>query len=448
MADSHLPSSTTDRLRSTVLLRGLPTAFLKGRQEGGRTQREILTKTAAPFGGLTSTVTGIVIFHVSRRALLEFPSTTSAAAMIAYHADKPLVLPGYTQELQVLAADQVIDPMKLNGREASAAVVLRTVDGCLRYLIRTIEQNHARENKLRRQKQRQQHRAIMRRVFTKSIRDGFRRDVCWDYVRTNGQCPRAKCPFAHKTCPLHLIPASLRDFRAFENFPTTHREGCPEKSRVNAALTALAHDCWLHDSVAVVLDGPGCKSSRALLCGHASTAGATKPRKIFVPNTCTATFVAIESTGICVPYLGSLRAFIDESAAKRPGQFSLIYADYCCSLHSGRYDVEKSPVQDLHAIFRGGVLVPTKAIVAVTLAKLDAAKRAAVSARTGNEDDDDARLLALMVLLSKRSGRVCTLEHHFDFKSTFTSIFSISAPVDTLGNHWQSPNVTVLWWSE
>lgn len=431
MTDSHLLSSTADRLRKTVLIRRIPITFLKRRQEGGQTQREILTKIAAPFGGITSPVAGLVIFHVSRRALLELCSAASAAAMVAYYSDEPLVLPGHTQELEVVAADHVIDPMKINGRQASEAVVLRTVTGCLRYIIRTIEQNHARENKLRRQKQRQQHRAIMRRVFNKTIRDGFRRDVCWDYVRTNGECPRDKCPFAHKKCPLHLIPASLRDFHAEDNFPSARREGCAEKSQVNAALAALAHDCWRQDGVAVVLDGPGCQSSKSLLSGHASAVGAKEKLKIFVPNTCTATFAAIESTGVCIPYLGSLRAFIDESAMTRPAQISLIYADYCCSLHSGRYDVEKSPVQDLHAIFQGGVLVSTKAIVAVTLAKLDEAKRAAVSARTGSEDDDDVRLLSLMALLSKQCGRVCTRERHFDFESTFTSIFSICASVSS-----------------
>ena len=426
MAKSQ-PPATARRLRSTILLRRIPNAFLKRRQEGGSTQRDILVKTAVPFGGLISPATGLAIFHVSRRALLELHSPASAAAMIAYHADNPLVLPGCTRAVEVLAGDLIIDPTKLNGSKSTDAVVRRTVNGCLRYLIRTIEQNHARENKQRRQKQRQRHRAIMRRVFPKSVRDGFRRDVCWDYVRTNGQCPRAKCPFAHKPCPLHLIPASLREFRVFDNFPTVHREGCAEKSRVNAALATLARDCWRRDSVAVVLDGPGCESSRSLMSGYASAIAPIKPPRIFVPNTCTATFEAIEERGICIPYLGSLRAFIDESASTRPAKFSLVYADYCCSLHSGRYDVEKSPIHDLRALFRSGLLVPTKAIVAVTLARLDDAKRAAVCERIGNDDSDDVRLLALVTLLSKGVGRVCTLEEHFKFKNTFTSIFSIGA---------------------
>ena len=58
-----------------------------------------------------------------------------------------------------------------------------------------------------------------------------------------------------------------------------------------------------------------------------------------------------------------------------------MYADYCCSLYAGRTDVEKSPVQDLIALFLSGdgtqgapasSVVADRCVLAVTLARPDA----------------------------------------------------------------------------
>ena len=133
---------------------------------------------------------------------------------------------------------------------------------------------------------------------------------------------------------------------------------------------------------------------------------------------CTATYTTLCALGVCTPFLGSLRAFLDSRACKCDGHvqlqpkalttvptssppaalsvgggagggvvvgvegpptapesaaFGVVFADYCCSLYAGYHAVELSPVRDLVTLFQPGYLAP-RAVLAVTLARADEGK--------------------------------------------------------------------------
>ena len=172
-----------------------------------------------------------------------------------------------------------------------------------------------------------------------------------------------------------------------------------------------ASECIPHQ----VLDGPGGCSSRALL--DEAELG-IRPELIHAPNVCTATYTTLCALGVCTPFLGSLRAFLDSRACKCDGHvqlqpkalttvptssppaalsvgggagggvvvgvegpptapesaaFGVVFADYCCSLYAGYHAVELSPVRDLVTLFQPGYLAP-RAVLAVTLARADEGK--------------------------------------------------------------------------
>jgi hypothetical protein len=93
------------------------------------------------------------------------------------------------------------------------------------------------------------------------------------------------------------------------------REPSEEKRSVNQMLVRLAIEQaaavprHAHTPmVCVVLDGAGACTTRALLA--ASSLLGRRPI-IHAPNLCTPTYAQLRAVGECVPFLGSLRAFLD-----------------------------------------------------------------------------------------------------------------------------------------
>ena len=142
----------------------------------------------------------------------------------------------------------------------------------------------------------------------------------------------------------------------------------------------------------LVLDGANLGSCIAMqtLCGVHSRS----KLEVVVPNSCTETYLAIHKMDLCLAFHGSLRAYLDENAAVRQRQhpaarlkgdakapqlaqhfrpsenltFGLAYFDYCSTLYAGYEDIEKSPIEDIRALFRTGTLDSDGAVLAVTLA--------------------------------------------------------------------------------
>lgn len=197
----------------------------------------------------------------------------------------------------------------------------------------------------------------------------------------------------------------------------------------------------------------------ALLGSHAGActvaalraAGRTADQ-VAVPNVCTQTYTALQRTGACRPFLGSLRALLDSHGCDcedhRQGQpaaaaYGVVYADYCCSLFAGRADVEKSPAHDLITLF-GRAVLAERAVLAVTLARPDgdrprfpeevaAAVAAAVSdptqaGRQGFASADDADVLSAAVetLAGHAGWDVWPGPEAFDFAGTFVRLWALS----------------------
>ena len=93
------------RQRQTLRVSRLPSSWLRGRRpvqadeiapsstsSSSQTPRELLCAAAAPFG--FASAESVVILHAARAALLQMDSPAAADAMLAYHADTPLVLGG------------------------------------------------------------------------------------------------------------------------------------------------------------------------------------------------------------------------------------------------------------------------------------------------------------------------------------------------------------------
>ena len=188
-----------------------------------------------------------------------------------------------------------------------------------------------------------------------------------------------------------------------------------------------------------MLDGPGGSTSRALL---GSSVLGLEPSRIDCPNICTSSYEALRASGVCTPYLGSLRALLDSRSCPNhsDARYSLVYADYCCSLYANHREPELSPVHDLCTLFnRTANLLAEKAVLAVTLAKPDADKprfpgevKAAVDAAVGNEaeggeDEDDASVLCSAVArLADAAGYEAVLCESFDLKGTFVRVWRLS----------------------
>ena len=155
-----------------------------------------------------------------------------------------------------------------------------------------------------------------------------RQDVCWDWVKSGGQCYRgASCRYKHEAAPLTAIPVSRRFLVAEDTFPES-READPVKAEVNATILRLSAE--LPNRRAMVLDGAGCESARALQreCpGAASERTRTRTAEdVVVPNAVSETFRRIKALQLCEAFHGSLRLYMDSNPTQR---FGAIYLDYC-----------------------------------------------------------------------------------------------------------------------
>ena len=401
--------------RATIRVSGLPKSFLKARPDAtGPTPREALRSLAKPFG-----LSSLAILHASRVALLEMESNAAADTMLAHHAATPLQISENIQ-LVLERTDQIIATK--SALQMPDADVLSQCQRCVESLVAALERVEIAENAQKNRERHAAHIATIERFFA-----GHKFD------RTSG-----------RFCDL---PPRLRTFHEVESYPADWRECSSEKATVNQRLIhhAIEHGCVGATSRCVVLDGPGGSTSRALL---ESSALGLDPSRIDCPNICTSSYEALRASGVCTPYLGSLRALLDSRSCPNhknvDARYSLVYADYCCSLYANHREPELSPVHDLCTLFnRTANLLAEKAVLAVTLAKPDADKprfpgevKAAVDAAVGNEavggeDEDDASVLCSAVArLAEAAGYEAAICESFDLKGTFVRVWRIAAEVE------------------
>eukprot|EP00935_MAST-01C_sp_MAST-1C-sp1_P000867 g867.t1 len=210
------------------------------------------------------------------------------------------------------------------------------------------------------------------------------------------------------------LPLSRRMFSTRDSFPTS-RDGHEEKASVNAELVTLS--AGVSCKRCLVLDGAGLQSTKALL---ACPRQQRRKDDMVVPNACSETFLAIQRQGVCRCVFGSLRSYIDEYGDTGE-TFGLIYCDYCCSLFSGKHEVEKSPVEDLKSLLRSALIVEqasdegtepedwsgSKAAAAVTVLAVTLAKPDA-DAHNNEQLGSQPQLLAQ--LLAELAEETCTEE--------------------------------------
>ena len=190
-----------------------------------------------------------------------------------------------------------------------------------------------------------------------------------------------------------------------ENFKNKIEKNFDLKSDANSVFLVTNKRCLL-------LDGSGCNTVKSFL--KCSIHKRTK-NDIVVPNYCTSTYEKIKSENVCTPFLGSVRAWLDnyclndkkvtfsekEKISNSTGvancrvavdtnegtnkaelgnedyersvlkkskcrgdddnkpnsnsKFGLIYLDYCCRLNAGYKSIEKSPIKDIECLFEYGV---------------------------------------------------------------------------------------------
>lgn len=330
-------------------------------------------------------LTNLSVSYRHRCALVELVDPAAAAAFVArFAAPNPsLAMQGGVVEVS-LAAERFA--VEATYDETTDAARQSIAGACIESLVKELEKREAEANRVRRLEASRRHRALIKQLAAQ-CNDSVRDDICWNFV-TTGRCKRGDaCRFKHLAADevgLAQVPVQFRQFTVDESFPA-EREGHPEKMKVNAALVAAA--AALPDEASrmcLVLDGAGCKSTRSLTEG-----AARKTAEVVVPNSVTSTYLAIQASRTCRAYHGSLRAFIDDNAAAprwgagsaeaqmqhwRPltrRQFGCMYLDYCSSLYAGHSSLEKSPLEDIAAIFRTGMLDPAGAALVVTLAVAD-----------------------------------------------------------------------------
>ena len=160
--------------------------------------------------------------------------------------------------------------------------------------------------------------------------------------------------------PLTALPPERRFLLAEDNFRPA-AEATPGKNVVNARLAVLS--AMVSNQRCLVLDGPACGTVHVLRQGSRRPAA-----DLVVPNVVTSSYEQLLAAGICTPFHGSVRMYMDGNPDER---FGLVYLDYCCRLDAGRYQLEKSPTADVATLFRLGLCDRFGCILAVTLAKDD-----------------------------------------------------------------------------
>lgn len=153
----------------------------------------------------------------------------------------------------------------------------------------------------------------------------------------------------------HLVPVSRRFLMCEDTFVALN-ESTGHKAMVNDALVRLSKG--LRNRRALVLDGPNAQTAKSLASSRRTS------EDIVVPNICSQTYASIAKTGACRPFYGSLRVYMDSHPAETYG---VAYLDYCCRLHAGKRQIEKSPIADLKRLFELKMLDKRGAILCVTL---------------------------------------------------------------------------------
>ena len=137
---------------------------------------------------------------------------------------------------------------------------------CLSSLVVEVVKREAHANRIRRERETREHHLLINSL-TRAMEAGLRRDVCPDFVRTQGDMGACKnkydCGLVHELVGVHLIPPSKRFFMVTDSFPE-QRESSMEKQMVNNELVVAASQLSKNPRC-LVLDGPRCHSTKALL---------------------------------------------------------------------------------------------------------------------------------------------------------------------------------------
>lgn len=346
-------------------------------------------------------VLNIFLWHGFGQGCIEFESEKDAdkfmeQAPITIHGRQVVIQKGYAmQEAQRLRAD-----------ETTPEFIAKEVGRCVQRLLTKVDILIAQEGA---HKRRSDHAELMAGMVRESKAKGIREDICWEFVVTGGKCYRgSQCRFTHEMVPITDIPAKFRWYVQKDTFPAI-RELSPDKAKVNSELLTLISR--VDNRRCLVLDGMHCNSVRTLR-SHATAP--REPHEIVVPNNCSETYLAIRASGLCTAYHGSVRAFLDSSPHDR---FGLVYLDYCCRLHAGKFRVEKSPVGDLKALFRHGSCDAAGCILCVCLCKED-----------GDFLDQPQQLRHLVTKFAALNGLVAVCHpHRHSYLGTFAEIFYVAS---------------------
>lgn len=444
----------------TILLSGLKKSFLRREQPGHGTEEGPIRTLLMALNNSGVAAVNWIVFYRSRTALVEYATGQDAEKVVEYCFTHPLVVPGAAwrkcEDLVVVSAgNQPYKPEKVKRSTEDQRCVQKAVADCISSMVKEVVKRESEENRVRRAIERKQHQALLREL-AKQAGGKVREDVCWDFVMANGRpegCKRGdSCKFVHELVPVHLMPLALRHFTVHGDTFPEQREAHAEKESVNAGLVEAS--AGLANKKCLVLDGAQCNSTKALLgCKQQQR----QKEDVVVPNSCTQTYLAIKAAGLCLPYLGSLRAFIDENAAKQsqttadePSQlllhfrptrhwrFGLVYLDYCSSLDAGFRSIEKNPKEDIRALFESGSLDTDtgNAVLAVTVA----VKTKNTPDGCCNSDDADAcghrskaaevALKQVVVGIAADNALKATTLRSFEFAKTTVCLFLISRPLE------------------
>lgn len=380
--------------------------------------RSDLTELASRFG----TVLKVVIWYGWGHGLVQMTSVRDADRMIN---SGPLVLKG--RELVMGRGVGLREDQWRFESNDSSVWIEREVERCVKDMVLQLLKEEEKAALAAKAKARREARKELKRLKAQAKLE-VREDLCWDFIKSGGHsCPRGDaCQFTHKAAALSTLP--LRDrstsrrmrrvvmggccrwIKSNDTFKA-RRQMCKHKARINA--TIAAHANYLSNPEALVLDGPACHSVRSFLSSTRTSS------HIYVPNNCASTYIEIQKQGVCKSFFGSLRGLLEsrDTELRAVGSFGLVYLDYCCKLHAGKRQAERSPTADIELLFRLGLCDPDGCVLCVTLCKEDT-------------EEGTQRALAQLVLLVQgcahsAQGMQTRLLDHFSYRNNFAQIFKI-----------------------
>jgi len=326
-----------------------------------RMHKKTTKQELVAFGQKFGNVKSVNVWYGFGQGVIEYFSTSEAAAAVAAQKDSVPLVRG--KEVELGFGIPLTNKQRFKEDIRNPDYVSKEVRRCVNDILNLVCDKEARQ---RAQLLREQHNALLKQHRADEAGDD-KSDICWEWVMTGGRCYRGRlCRFRHEVVPIHLLPSRFRWYSRRDNFPAS-REGSPYKNKMNAILSKLIDT--VPNKTGVVLDGSTCSSVRAFAGGEHDRG----PKDITVPNVCTESFLAIRDTGLCQAYHGSLRALLDSSPTK---QYGFLYLDYCCCLTAGRNAVEKSPIQDVTTLFRHAQCDRTGCILCLSFAAPDPEKLA------------------------------------------------------------------------